>query len=209
MRLATKQNDLVFAHYTFNFFVTRCEYSRSGHLYPSLCAVISHTAAVLSAGTRCKNSHSAVSKINTAPAFTFTPKQRPCRAHSNLPASHNTWFPVCKRWFHWLICSETANPTSCYKRLLQVRTTWQKGELLIVPRCWNWFSRTVQTTELKSTIMRAVMRVSKMKIFWMTFLKLTTIQTVWAMKTEKSTMKCGLILLMLILVFCLSSLSIV
>ena len=173
-----------------NFFATHCKYFRSGH--PSLCAAISHTAAVLSVGTRCENSRSAVSKINTALAFAFTPKQRPCGAHSNLPMSHNTWFPVCKIWFHWLICSETANPSSCYKRLFQVWTTWRKGELSTVPRRWNWFSRRVQMTKLKSTIMRAATRVLKMKIFWTTFLKSTTIQTIWAMKTGKSTMKCGL-----------------
>ena len=149
----------------FNFFATHCEYSHSRHLYPVLCAAISHAAAVLSAGTHCENSCSAVSKINTAPAFAFTPKQRPCRAHSSLPTSHNTWFPVCKRWFHWLICSETANPTSCYKHLFQVQTTWRKGELSTVPRHWNWFSRTVQMTKLKSTIIKAATRVLKMKIF--------------------------------------------
>ena len=139
MRLAAKQNDLVFAHYTFNLFAPRCKYSHSGHLCPSLCTAISHTAAVLSAGMRCENSRSTVSKINTTLAFAFTPKQRPCHAHSSLPPSHNTRFPVCKRRFHchWLICSETANPAFCYKCLFQIRTTWRKGELLTGPRCWN------------------------------------------------------------------------
>ena len=84
-------------------FATRCEYSRSGHPCPSLCAAICHSAAVLSAGTRCANSRNAVSKCLTPLQLSriYTkPKQRPCGAHSNLPTSHNTWFPVCKRRFH-------------------------------------------------------------------------------------------------------------
>ena len=94
--------------------------------------------APLSFAMRCDisrrgSSVSAVSKINTAPTFAFTPKQRPCGAHSNLPTSHNTWFSVCKGQFHWLICSETANPTSCYKRLFQVQTTGEKANFRQYP----------------------------------------------------------------------------